>query len=49
MATIRTALSLYDGMTGPLRKINAAMRVLIPIVYPILLLLNMEPYSLWWR
>ncbi len=29
MATIRTALSLYDGMTGPLRKINAAMRVLI--------------------
>ena len=29
MATIRTAFALYDGMTGPLRKINAAMRVLI--------------------
>lgn len=29
MATIKTALALYDGMTGPLRNITTAMNILI--------------------
>lgn len=29
MATIQTALQLYDGMTGPLKSISTAMNIVI--------------------